>query len=258
MRAMKTICSRLRNDVRMNGASRMTLPRLAVPAVSALALALSLTACENVPTYKQPSLIRVIDASYAAPAVNVTVEGTLIAGNIAQGTITAYGAVPATTAALVNISQATGGLLAQISDVPLAAGSQSSVFLTDNPAAPNGFALGVLQDQQVAAATGHSAYRFLNQAVNTGPVDVYMIPGGTTVANAIPLITALPVGGTPTYINIISETVTLVITPTGVIKPSYTSPPTSLTGGEVRTVLILDSQLTSNPAVVLFTANDVN
>jgi hypothetical protein len=85
-----------------------------------------------------------------------------------------------------------------------------------------------------------------------------MIPGGTTIANAIPLITALPVRGTPTYINIISETVTLVITPTGVIKPSYTSQPISLTGGEVRTVLILDSQLTSNPPVDVFTANDVN
>jgi hypothetical protein len=255
---MKTSCYSSRYGVRTNGASRLTMPRLFAATVAALAFALFLTACENVPTYKQPALIRVIDASYAAPAVNVAAEGTQIAGNIAQGTISAYGAVPATTAALVTVSQATGGLLAQISDVPLAAGSQSSVFLTDNPAAPNGFALGVLQDQQVAAATGHSAYRFLNQAINTGPVDVYMIPGGTTIANAIPLITALPVGGTPTYINIISETAALVITPTGVIKPSYTSQPISLTGGEVRTVLILDSQLTSNPPVDVFTANDVN
>jgi hypothetical protein len=31
-----------------------------------------------------------------------------------------------------------------------------------------------------------------------------------------------------------------------------------LTGGEVRTVLIVDTQLTSNPPVEVFTANDVN
>ena len=50
----------------------------------------------------------------------------------------------------------------------------------------------------------------------------------------------------------------MVITPTGVTTPKYTSTPLGLTGGEVRTVLIVDTQLTSNPPVEVFMANDVD
>ena len=59
---------------RMKEARRLTLPGLAMTAAASLALALGLSACENVATYTQPSLVRVIDASYIAPAVNVEVE----------------------------------------------------------------------------------------------------------------------------------------------------------------------------------------
>ena len=76
-----------------------------------------------------------------------------------------------------------------------------------------------------------------------------MVPSGTTLANTIPLVTALPVGGTAGYISFTSQTVTMIITPTGVITPKYTSASIALTGGEVRTVLIVDTQLTSNPPV---------
>jgi hypothetical protein len=41
----------------------------------------------------------------------------------------------------------------------------------------------------------------------------------------------------------------MVITPAGAITPQYTSKGLALTGGEVYTVVIIDSQLTSNPPV---------
>jgi hypothetical protein len=85
-----------------------------------------------------------------------------------------------------------------------------------------------------------------------------MIPSGTTLANTIPIVTALPVGSTAGYISFTSQTATMVITPTGVLTPKYTSTSLALTGGEVRTVLIVDTQLTSNPPVEIFMANDVN
>ena len=85
-----------------------------------------------------------------------------------------------------------------------------------------------------------------------------MIPAATTIANTIPLVTALPVGATAGYISFNSQTVTMVITPTGVLTPKYTSQTITLTGGEVRTVLIVDTQLTSNPPVNVFIANDID
>jgi len=242
----------------MIDARRLTLPRLVAAAVASLSMAFLLSACEDVASFTQPSLVRVIDASYIAPAANVTVEGTLIAGNIGQGTITAYGTVAASNAAPIKVTAATGGTALVTTSGTLLAGHQHSVFLTDNGAAPNSYQVTILEDQQIAAASGHSAFRFLNQAPKTGAVDVYMVPSGTTLANTIPLVTALPVGGTAGYLSFSSQSVTMVIVPTGLLTPKYTSAPLALVGGEVRTILILDTQLTSNPPVEVFVANDVD
>ena len=190
--------------------------------------------------------------------MNVTVEGTLLAANIGEGTITAYGTLPASADAVIKVTAGTGGTTLVSADGTLLAGHQHSVFLTDNGAAPTSYTVTVLEDQQVAAEGRHSAFRFLNQAPKAGAWDIYMVPSGNTLADTIPLVTALPVGSTAGYISFVSQTVTMVITPTGLTTPKYTSTPLALTGGEVRTVLIVDTQLTSNPPVEVFTANDVN
>lgn len=242
----------------MKEARRLTRSRLAIVALVCLAVSFGLSSCENVASYTQPSLVRVIDASYIAPAVNVVIEGVTLAANIGQGTITPYGTIPANNAAPIDVTAATGGTTLVDTTGTILAGHQHSIFLTDNGAAPTSYEVTILEDQQVPAAAGHSAFRFLNQAPKTGPVDVYMIPSGTTLANTIPIVTALPVGGTAGYISFASQTVTMVITPTGVVTPKYTSATLALTGGEVRTVLIVDTQLTSNPPVEVFMSNDVD
>jgi len=231
---------------------------LAMAAGISLALALGLSACENVASYTQPSLVRVIDASYIAPAVNVEVEKTLLAANIGQGSITQYGTLAASADAVIAVTATSGGATLVSTNATLLAGQQHSVFLTDNGAAPTGYMVTVLADQQVPAASGHSAFRFLNQAPSTGAVDVYMVPSGSTLADTAPLVTALPVGSTAGYVSFSSQTVTMVITPTGLVTPKYTSASLALTGGEVRTVLIVDAQLVTNPPIEAFIADDVD
>jgi hypothetical protein len=240
------------------GIQRLTLAKLALAMGASLTLALGLTACTDVAGFNQPSLVRVIDASYIAPAINVTVEGVLVAANIGQGTITQYGTIAPSNAAPIDVTAATGGATLVKTNGTLLSGHQHSVFITDNGASPTEYTVTVLEDQQVLAAGGHSAFRFLNQAPKTGAVDIYMVPSGSTLADTIPLVTALPVGNTAGYISFTSQTVTMVITPTGTVTPKYTSSVFNLTGGEVRTVLIVDTQLTSNPPVEVFIANDVD
>jgi hypothetical protein len=242
----------------MSGARRLTGFRLAIAAAGSLALAAGLIACESVAGYSQQSLVRVIDASYIAPAVNFYVEGTLFASNIGEGTVTGYGTMTPSGEAAVKVTDVTGSPTLVQTNATLGAGQQHSIFLTDNGAAPTEFTVTVLEDQQAAARTGQSAFRFLNQAPKTGAIDVYMVPSGVTLANSIPLVTGLPVGATAGYISFTSQTVTMVITPTGVTKPKYTSTPFALTGGEVRTVVVVDSQLTSNPPVQVVVADDVD
>ena len=85
-----------------------------------------------------------------------------------------------------------------------------------------------------------------------------MVPAGTTLANTIPICSAVPVGSTCGYVSFASQTVTMVITPTGTTTVKYTSSALGLTGGEVRTVVIVDSQLTNDPPVQVVIAKDVN
>jgi hypothetical protein len=253
---MKTTILMGRIERCMRGSSPPALLRLSVVSAAALAAALALSACENVATYTQPSLVRVIDASYIAPAINLVVEGNVLAANVGQGTITPYGAVAANIAAPIDVTAATGGATIVTTSGALLAAHQYSVFLTDNSIAPNGYVVTILADQQIAAAQGHSAFRFLNQAVKTGAVDIYMVPTGATLATSIPIVTNLAVGATPAYISFQSQTVTMVVTPTGVITPDYPFAPMALTGGEVRTVLLIDNQLATNPAVQATVAVD--
>ena len=111
-----------------------------------------------------------------------------------QGTISPYGTLPASTAAPIEIANAATGDSLTTTSNPLLAGHQYSVFLSDEVNTPSGYTVSVLTDQQISAPTGHSAFRFLNQAIKTGPVDVYMVPSGATLANSIPIVANLPVG----------------------------------------------------------------
>jgi hypothetical protein len=243
-------------DGKVRGA--LKLRSLAVAVALSLAIALCLSACQSVAGFSQPSLVRVIDASYIAPAVNIFVEKTLFAGNVGEGFISGYGTVTPSVNAPVAVTQAQGGTSLVTANVTLAAGAQHSVFLTDNGASPTEYKVTVLEDAQTPAASGHSAFRFLNQAPRTGAVDVYMIPAGTTLANTIPICTGVAVGTTCGYVSFASQSVTMVIVPAGQITPKYTSTPLALTGGEVRTVVIVDSQLTSDPPVSVVIAKDVD
>lgn len=235
----------------------LALPQLALIAALSLAAALALSSCTNVAGFSQPSLVRVIDASYIAPAVNIYVENTLFAGNVGEGYISNYGTTKPSPAAVIKVTQANGGAALVTASATLNAGAQHSVFLTDNGASPTQYIVTVLEDQSTTAASGHSAFRFLNQAPRTGPVDVYVVPGSTTLANTIPICTRLAVGATCGYVSFASQTVTMVITPAGSITPKFTSTALGLTGGEVRTVVIVDSQLTSDPPVQVVIAKDV-
>jgi hypothetical protein len=104
----------------------------------------------------------------------------------------------------------------------------------------------------------------LNQAPSTGPVDVYFLPGtsATIFATAKPIITGLAVGATSGYVTISSSALYMVIAPAGTTLSTtettiYSSSVFNLVGGEVRTVLIVDPQLATEP-VTVYVANDVN
>lgn len=249
-----------------NTGGRRPVLKLAAASIASLGAAFALSACTSVAGFTPTALVRVIDASYIAPAANVYVEGKLFAGNIGQGYIGNYGTVTPSPNAAIEVTPVSGATPSVTAAATLDASTQHSVFITDNGASSTQYVVTVLADQSTPAPSGHSTFRFLNQAPRTGAVDVYMVPSSSTLADTTALCTDIAVGGICGYISFTSQTVTMVIVPTGTSVTSttgttitgYTSSPIALTGGEVRTVVIVDSQLTSNPPVQALIADDAD
>jgi hypothetical protein len=223
--------------------------------------ALLLAGCQTVTGYSSVSLVRAIDASYNAPAINISVEGTLLAANVGQGSITTYGGFAPSKNAVVKVTATSSTNALVTSNATLIANQSQSVLISDINAE---YQVTVLEDQSTPAPTGHSEFRLLNQAPSTGAVDVYFLSGTSTTvyATAKPVITALAVGATSGYVTIPSSTLYMVIAPTGTVLSTtattiYSSAAFALVGGEVRTVLIVDPILVTQP-VQVYVADDVN
>jgi hypothetical protein len=226
--------------------------RLAAIAVLA---AVPLLGCQSVQS-SAPSqtMVRVIDASYNAPAVNVDVATTPIATNIGAATFTNYAFLPPENATayvyptgkMTSTASAAGQFLVS---------EQHSVFLTDSG---GGYTASILDDRAIAPPTGYFSIRFLQQARVAGAVDIYVVPSTGTLAGSKPLFTDVTPQSVEGYINVLAGMYTIVVTPTGVITTPYTSPTITFVDGQVRTALIMDSQLTKDPPVSVTVGNDVN
>lgn len=240
---------------------RFTLPVLGAVSAVCLAASLALSGCQTISGSSAVSELRIIDASYNAPSLNLYVEGALLGGNLGQGSITSYATLPPTNNAVVKVTAATNTTALASANTSLLAGTSQSALISDLSAK---YQVTVLEDQSTPAPAGHSEFRLLNQAPSTGPVDVYFLAGtsNTVFATAKPIITGLDVGAASGYVTIPSSTLYMVIAPTGTtlmddVTTIYTSAAFALTGGEVRTVLIVDPLLVTQP-VVVYVANDVD
>ncbi len=240
---------------------RVPLRGLMLIAATSLGIALALAGCEHVQGNPAVSLVRVIDASYNAPALNVYLAGTLIATNLGQGQITPYGSFSPTPSAKITVTSAQNTNPLVSTTGSLLASQSSTVLITDINAT---YQANLLEDQSTPAPSGHSEFRILNQAPSTGPIDVYFLAGTTAAdyAAARPVITALAVGATSGYVTIPSATLYMVIVAAGTTLTTtstsiYVSAALPLVGGEVRTVLVVDPLVTTQP-VQVYIAIDAN
>ena len=213
-----------------------------------------LSGCQSVQGSAPHTLVRVIDASYSAKSVDVTLANTLIAYNIAAPSFTSY-AVSSPQKATASIyptgTKKAGASVSGSFEV----NEQHSVLITD---AAGSYAATILSDQITAPPAGDVAVRFVQEAQMTGAVDVYLVASDSTLADAKPLLSNLTVGSVTNYINVAAGTYTVVITPAGNTKAQYTGTAIPFAAGQVRTLLVVDSQLTSNPPVTVVVGDDLN
>jgi Domain of unknown function (DUF4397) len=228
-------------------------------------LAVTLAGCQSIAGTQSVTQVRFIHASPDAPALDLyqnlpqssaqSSQASLY--NVAFGAVSSYMLLPP---GAYTHTASVAGTLQQLANVrgTFAAGAQYTV-LAGNIAA--NLQMSVLKDQSTPAPAGQVALRFLGQATRTGPVDLYLLPSGANLSGQAPIAIGVGFGVNTGYLNVPANTYSVVALPAG-------SPPTSaatplLTGsqafypaGSVRTIVLLDQQPLSAPALQLITADD--
>lgn len=216
-----------------------------------------LSGCQNIQNSNPAqTMVRVVDASYNAPPVDVKIGTTPIAVNLGAATFTNYAFLPPENATAYVYPTKTATSTASVPGAFLVE-QEHSVFITDTSA---GYQVTLLTDQAVAPPAGYVSLRFLDQAARSGAVDIYLIPSNGTLAGARPLLGDVATGTVSAYLNVPAGNYTLAVTPAGDTnaKDAYASDAVQLTAGQVRSVLMMDSQLTTNPPVTVTIGDDLN
>ncbi len=225
---------------------------------ASLALVTGLSGCQAVNGSTAPvSQLRIIDATPDAGGVDIYANNSAIAYNLGFGTVTSY--VP-TAPATYTLQADTAGSRTVIGSAraTLAVSKQYTLLLSNVAAS---LSAQVLTDQSMPAPSGQVALRFLDESLNAGPVDIYMVPGSSTLAKSTPLVSGVTFGANTGYLDIPTGTYTLYLVQSGTTLssttvPLYTGAQTSYPVGAARTFVLLDQQLVTTPALQVITAND--
>lgn len=218
------------------------------------ALVWPLCACQSMSESQTTSLVRVVDASYNAPAVDVYAGKTEIAHNVTAGTITHYAILAPGPVKITVDATGTRKPLATLT-AKLQAAGQHSVYLSDTG---NGFHVKLLKDKAKLSPLGEFSVRFLQAAQATGAVDVYYLAAGQSLGNATPVVQNLGPGQDSGYVNVPNGTYSLVVTRAGSMTPIFMGSRATYAGGEVRTMLIEDEPVSHVQPVRVIVGDDQN
>ena len=205
---------------------------------------LGLAGCQGI-TANSPEAaqVRFVQASPDTPAVDMYFDGNGVAYNLSFGTVTSYVSLTPGEYRLSAHRGGTGQALVSGQTV-LSASRQYTAVLSNT--------LGNLQetvfpDANTPAPPGTVAVRVIDEAVSSGPVDVFLVPPGGTLATASPLIRELGFGAAAAYEHVPADktyTVALVSSGTASRKAAGLGNVTvSGASGAVRTIII-----SGNPA----------
>ena len=166
--------------------------------------------------------IRVFNAFLEAPALNVTVAGTVLSPSLPFQGLTQYQGV--------NSGSQTFTVTVVGSTVPLVnatttigSGANYS-YIVYGPSTAVGALLAV--DGFTDPGSGFFAVRAINAAAGAGPIDVYLTAPGADLTNAAPVLSNVTYGSVTNFLSVATgATFEIRITPTGTKQIIYDSTP---------------------------------
>jgi hypothetical protein len=211
-----------------------TVPLL-LRVATAMCMAALLAGCQSIDMGS--AQVRVIDASVDAGSIDAYQNSTGIAYNLGAGTLTSYVATPPGSYTLGAEKSGTRIALAE-SAARLTAGRDYTVLL--------GGTLANLQ-QTTPAPAGEVELRFVQQAMRSGPVDVYLVASRGRLAATSPIATGMNFGANSGYLAVPAGTYAIDVVPAGTTLTNTTvtllsGPQVEYDSGAVRTVVLMDQE----------------
>ena len=218
----------------------------------------ALSGCQSiVANTTEAAQVRFVDTSVDAPAMDLYVNGTGAAYNLEYGTSSSYvGVIPGT--AQISAERANTGQVLINAHASLAGSHQYTAVVSNR--------LGSLQENIYPDALpptipGMLSVRVLNVA-DSGPVDVYLVPGLNALPMASPIASNLSYTGEAGYVHLSANTsYTVVVFPAGAAPTAANA--ISVSGitvagssGAVRTLVLSDAAKIQGKAVFGFVLDD--
>ncbi len=236
-----------------------TLKFRALLAAAASLPLLGLAGCGQVNggTSNRIALLRIVDASPDAGNVDIYLNSTAAAYNLGFGSVSSYFPISPATYTLSANTAGTHNTLTSV-QVPLTVNTQSTLLIGN---VASGLQSTLLTDQGKSAPFGQVSVRFVNEATRTGAVDIYFLPAGTMLTSVGPVVPGISFGQVKGYLNVPAGSYSIAVLPAGTVPSSTTVPLYSgnqinLPGSNARTVIVLDSQLMTQPAAQIITLSD--
>jgi hypothetical protein len=170
--------------------------------------------------------------------LEVLVNGTSVASNVAYGTSTGYQGVKSGSQQVV--IEPSGSSTALITEsISFSSGTDTTVIASNFSSS---IAALVLSDDNSAPTSGDFKLRIVNSAPGLGPADVYIVTPATDLNTVSPTLSSLGFNSASGYQSLTAGSYEVILTPAGQKFPAIDTGSLSFVSGQVRTFVGLNSQ----------------
>lgn len=180
---------------------------------------------------------RLMNAVPDEPSLDVLIDSTSVSSNLAYGTSTGYlSEKSGSHQVTIEPSGSSTSLLQQ--SISFASGSDTTVISSNFSSSVANL---VLNDDNSAPASGDFKIRVVNASPNLGPADLYIVAPGTSLNTVSPTLSNLSFGTTTPYQSLAAGNYEIELTSVGQKFAAIDSGSITLSSGQVRTFVGLNS-----------------
>ena len=180
--------------------------------------------------------LRFVQGSATAPQfVDLYVNGKLQSANLAYPNVTGYFSIR--SGAHVQVLPSTSGTPILDTKVPITSSGNETFIMTGTTGK---FGSTLLIDGGGTAATGDSNVRVVNASIGMGTPDVYIVPAGTSISQAVPTTANLGFDSNTGYVQVPQGAFEVFFTQPGTKNAILATGPISLASAATQTVVGLD------------------